>query len=89
MLDKVKLAIRYRNDLFDNEITMYIEACKNELKRVGIDENKINKSDDSIMNVIVCYCKWQLNFQGNGEKWEKIYKDLKTAMVLDSSYNVH
>ena len=89
MLDQIKLALRYKNDLFNSEIEMYIAACKNNLKLAGIDEEKINEGDDSIMNAVICYCKWQLNFQGKGEQWERIYKDLKTALALDSNYNVH
>lgn len=89
MLDQVKLALRYRNKLFDSEIQMYIEACKNNLKLAGIDEEKIVESDDSIVNAVTCYCKWQLNFQNNGAEWEKIYKDLKTSLALDTNYNVY
>lgn len=89
MLEKIKLALRYKNNLFDNEITMYINACRNNLVLAGISKDKIIDTDDTILNVIVCYCKWQLNFQGNGEKWEKVYKDLKTALALDANYCVH
>ena len=89
MLDQIKLALRYRNGLFDSEIHLYIEACKNNLKLAGVDGEKIAESDDSIMNAVICYCKWQLNFQGKGAEWERIYKDLRTALALDSNYNVH
>ena len=64
MLEKVKLALRYKNNLFDEEIKMYIEACKNNLALSGIYKERITVEDDkSIINVVVCYCKWQLNFQ--------------------------
>ena len=89
MLEKVKLALRYKNNLFDEEIKMYIEACKNNLALSGIYKERITVDDDSAVNVVICYCKWQLNFQGQGEKWEKVYKDLKTALALDMNYNVH
>ena len=89
MLEKVKLALRYRNSLFDHEINMYISACKREMKQAGIDENKMADADDSIVNAVVCYCKWQLNFQGKGDKWERIYKGMKTSLALDVNYNVH
>lgn len=89
MLEKIKLALRYRNNLFDEEIKMYIEACKNNLVLSGIDENKFTDTDMSILNAVICYCKWQLNFQNEGEKWEKVYKDLKVSLALDKRYNVH
>lgn len=89
MLEKIKLALRYKNNLFDDELNMYILACKNDMKRAGIDEKKMTDKDESILNTVVSYCKWQLNFQGRGENWEKIYKGLKTSLALDTNYNVH
>lgn len=86
MLEKVKLAIRYRNNLFDEEINMYIEACKNNLILAGINADKIIETDKSILNTVISYVKWQLNFQGRGVEWERIYKDLKLSLCLDSKY---
>ena len=86
MLEKVKLAIRYKNALFDNEILMYISSCKKQLLRAGILENKIIDTDESIVNTVIAYVKWQINFQGRGNEWEKIYKDLRLSLTLDSNY---
>ena len=89
MLEKIKLALRFKNNLFDNEISMYISSCKNDLKLGGVDVTKLTDTDEVIINTVVAYCKWQLNFQNRGQEWEKIYKSLKTALVLDINYNVH
>ena len=86
MLEKVKLAIRYRNNLFDDEINMYIKSCKNNLILAGINADKIIDTDESILNTVISYVKWQLNFQGRGVEWERIYKDLKLSLCLDSNY---
>ncbi len=87
MLDKVKLAIRYKNEIFDDEIKMYIEACKSKLVSAGVNIDKITDNDNGILNTVIAYVKWQLNFQGRGIEWEKIYKDLKLSLVLDSNYH--
>ena len=87
MLDTVKLACRYRTATFDTEIEMYIKSCKNDLILGGVNEKKITDEDESIQTTVIAYCKWQLNFQGQGERWEKIYKNLKTSLVLDSRYH--
>lgn len=89
MLEKVKLALRYRNNLFDEEINVYIDSCFNNLKLADIDEAKLVETDNNIVNVVICYCKWQLNFQDKGQEWERVYKDLKTAIALDKNYSVH
>lgn len=87
MLEQIKLAIRYKNEIFDKEIKLYIEACKKNLVLAGIKSDKIIETDESILNAVIAYVKWQLNFQGRGIEWEKIYKDLKLSLALDSNYH--
>ena len=86
MLEIIKLALRYRTDTFDDEINVYIKSCKNDLILGGVNALKIVDVDESIQATVIAYCKWQLNFQGQSEKWEKIYLNLKTSLVLDSRY---
>ena len=83
MLETVKLALRYRTSVFDSEIQTYINACLNDLKAVDVSTDN---EDETITSTCISYCKWQLNFQDKGETWEKIYKNQKTALVLDSRY---
>lgn len=86
MLERIKLALRYNNSIFDKEIIGYIEACKKNLILAGVNEDKIVETDESIITTIVAYCKWQLNFQSRGVEWEKIYNNLKLSLTLDSRY---
>lgn len=86
MLPKIKLALRYNNTLFDDEIRMYINACTEDLYLAGINKSLITDTDDIIVNTATAYCKWQLNFQGKGAEWEKIYKGLKTSLALNKDY---
>ncbi len=83
MLEIIKLALRYRTTVFDDEIETYIQACLNDLKAIDIE---VDTQDDTITTACISYCKWQLNFQDKGETWEKIYRNQKTALVLDSRY---
>lgn len=87
MLEKIKLACRYRTTTFDDEISLYIKSCKNDLILGGCNEEKLVDYDESIITTTIAYCKWQLNFQEQGERWEKIYKNLKASLVLDSRYH--
>jgi hypothetical protein len=86
MLDIVKLALRYNNSLFDDELLMYIEACKKDLIHCGIDKSKIVDTDQTIQATTIAYCKWMLNYQGRGNDWQKVYVGLKTSLCLDSRY---
>ena len=86
MLEKVKIAIKQKSNLFDDEIMLYIDACKINLTHPGINPDRFVETDSAVMNAVICYVKWQMNFQGKSEQWEKIYKDLRLSLVLDSRY---
>ena len=86
MLPKIKLALRYKNELFDNEILMYVNSCTEDLILAGIDKSLITEEDYAIVHTATAFCKWQLNFQGKGAEWEKIYKGLKTSLALNTKY---
>ena len=87
MLENVKLALRYLNNIFDTEINLYIQSCKNDLILGGASSEKLVDTDESVQATVIAYCKWQLNFQGQGERWGKIYQTLKASIVLDSRYH--
>ena len=86
MLEKVKIAIKQKSNLFDDEIMLDIDACKINLTHPGINPDRFVETDSAVMNAVICYVKWQMNFQGKAEQWEKIYKDLRLSLVLDSRY---
>lgn len=87
MLDTIKLALRYRTDAFDTELNIYINSCKNDLTLGGVNRDKLLDDDESYISVVIAYCKWQTNFQGEGERWGKIYMSLKTSLVLNCNYH--
>lgn len=85
-LEKIKLALRYRNDMFDTEISGLTEACKADLTRLGVKKELLNADDPTIVHIVTCYVKWQLNFQGEGEKWGHLYRELRQDITLDRDY---
>lgn len=87
MLEQIKLALRIKSDVFDTELNLYINSCKNDLILGGANGEKLLVEDDSFIATVIAYCKWQLNFQSEGERWGKIYQTLKTSLVLDSRYH--
>lgn len=86
MLEKIKLALRLKADVFNDEINMYIVACKNELIRAGVNKDKYSEEHETIINTTIAYCKWMMNFQNQGDRWKDIYFSLKTSLALDSSF---
>lgn len=87
MLDKVKLALRISNNAYDGEISDLINACKRELKLVGIASSNFYKSDYMITQAVVLYCKANFGFDNSeAERYQKAYESLKSFLSLCPEY---
>ena len=56
------------------------------MMRVGI--SVINEEDSAIQKVFELYLKWQYDFMGEGERYEKAYKGMRNGLSLCGEYNV-
>ena len=70
----------------DEEIQYNVDACKKDMMRVGI--TVINEEDSAIQKVFELYLKWQYDFMGEGERYEKAYKGMRNGLSLCGEYNV-
>lgn len=87
MLEKVKLSLRIKSDVFNVEILEMIEAAKLDLSISGI--GKINEADPLIQQAIKTYCKANFGLDNkDSEKYQKSYNMLKEHLSLCGDYNV-
>lgn len=87
MLDNVKLAVRIKNTAYDLELNDLIEACKADLKRVGIKDEKINSDDALIKRLIIIYCKTHFGYDNSDfERLTRVYNDLRNSISLSKEY---
>lgn len=87
MLEKVKLALRIKNNKFDDEIIDLIEEAKSDLKLSGVA--KIDDTDSLILRAIKTYCKANFGLANkDSEKYQKSYNSLKEHLSLSGDYNV-
>lgn len=87
MLEKVKLALRIKNNKFDHEITDLIEEAKSDLKISGVV--KIDDTDYLILRAIKTYCKANFGLDNkDSEKYQASYESLKEHLSLCGDYNV-
>ncbi|MFL8888928.1 phage head-tail connector protein [Helcococcus kunzii] len=85
MVGKVKRDLRWSHSKLDDDISDNIEACKLDMKRVGIDPLK---SDLLMEKAIKLYCRWQYNFENQADRYMNAYKQLRNAMSLCSEYRI-
>lgn len=86
ILNDVKLALRIKNNAFDEEINDLIESAKLDLGLSGV--TIILEEDQLIKQAIKLYCKANFGYSEDSEKFAKAYEGLRTAICLGGEYNV-
>ena len=85
MVNAIKKTIRISHDGMNEEIDDNIASCRLELNMAGV-----YCVDNDLLFRKACelYVKWQCDFQGKGERYEKAFRNLKDAMALSGDYSV-
>ncbi len=95
MLDKVKNALRVKTAAFDDEIQDLIDACKADLRLVGVNvpedtpaEGKEDAAGDPLITrAIVLYAKANFGYSEDSEKYRAAYDYLKCSLSLAGDYH--
>lgn len=82
-LEKIKKDLRISHSKLDEDIQDNIEACKLDLKRVGID---VNKYDVLLEKAIKLFLRWQYNFENQADRYRNAYESLRNALSLCEDY---
>lgn len=86
MLEKIKLSMRVTHDKLDYDISANIDACLYDLTRVGVVT--VGKENDPlIVKSAELYCKWQYNYDGSADRYERAYVALRDSLSLCGDYN--
>lgn len=89
MLTIVKKALRIATDAFDDELTLLIEACLEEMRGVNVivdtDKDGVPTSAQ-VRTAVVCYCKWQFGDNDNKEQFEAIYHEKLAQLKTMNDY---
>lgn len=95
MLDKVKNALRVKTAAFDDEIQDLIDACKADLRLVGVnvpedtpaEGKEAAAGDPLITRAIVLYAKTNFGYSEDSEKYRAAYDYLKCSLSLAGDYH--
>lgn len=99
LFEKNKKNLRISHNRLDDAIKDDINAALSDLERVGVlpfkymdgavvedeDGYKVLK-DELIRKAIEFYLKWQYDYMGQADKWEKAYEKLRDALSLSEEY---
>lgn len=74
--------IRIKSDTLKAEVESYIKAAMLDLKRSGANVTDADLVNPLVFNAAEFYCKWMMNFEGDGEKYEAAYNRASAALAL-------
>jgi len=80
MFEKIKLALRLTDNIFDSEIEALIAACKADLRVAGVVHFEDN--DPLFLHAVTLFCKANFGFANVGDKHLQVYESLKTPLRL-------
>lgn len=85
---QIKCSLRIRHNSLDDEIEENIKTCILLLQSVGISSSKArdDPEDKLIRKACELYCKWQFDFDGKGDRFQKAYEGLRDFMSLGGDY---
>lgn len=85
MLEQIKKAMRISHNALDSDIQSNISSALADLARVGVN---VEVDDELISKAVELYCKWQYEYLGKAEQYQKNYELLRDSLSLSGDYHV-
>lgn len=83
-MKEMRNMIRVSGKYLDNELEDLQNAFLMDLSRAGV--NTIPEDSYLVKACLRCYLRWQQNYNGEAERYERSYKELRDALSLASEY---
>lgn len=82
-VQELRLALRISNDRLDTELQDTIDAAVLDLKTAGVESGDM----DALTGMAVkLYARWQFDYLGKGEQYQRSYEALKAVLSLCEEY---
>ena len=86
LFTKVKAAIRIGHNSLDDEIQDVIDAALLSLNAHGIATTG-NEDDALVINAVKLYARYQFDYCGKADQWEKAWNAALVVMALCGDYD--
>lgn len=83
-VEEMRSMIRISHDKLDDELKMLKEAYLTDLSMSGV--NTIPAEDMLSLAILRLYLRWQMNYNGEADRYRQSYEAAKIAMSLASEY---
>ena len=83
LLQTAKSALRLTTDALDDELNSEVSSCLQCLHLAGIEGAE---ADPLIQYAVRAYVRWQHDFCGQGDRWERAFNSVRDNMGLSDEY---
>lgn len=80
-----KLFLRMKGSAADEEVPQTVDACLLDLQGAGV--SRLDTDDPLIRQAAKLYCKANIGFFVDSEKYARAYEHLKASLSLSGEYN--
>lgn len=84
-IEQMRSMVRISHTKLDNELGMLKEAYLTDLSMGGV--NTIPDGDMLSLATLRLYLRWQMNYNGEADRYMQAYQSAKIAMSLASEYS--
>lgn len=82
-LEELKTAVRITSNKLNDEVQDTMDAALLDLATAGV-----KSVDDALIDLAIkLYARWYFDYCSEGERYQKAYTDLKSALALTPEYN--
>lgn len=94
LIDEIKAAVRIRDSVPQTDaekartvdIQGYINACKDDLMRIGMDARMVSDTDPRIVQACKLYVMAMIDYQGKGAEYWDRYQRYAVLASMDEEY---
>ena len=83
--DQMRSMVRISHNKLDDELDILKKACQTDLSMSGV--NTIPADDMLSLATLRLYLRWQMNYNGEADRYMQAYQSAKIAMSLASEYS--
>lgn len=87
MLEYIKNALHLTDNDMDDQLTADISSALEDMRRVGVTSAVDNAESSLVRKCVELYVKWQQDYLGDAERFEKNYERLRDSLSQGSDYN--
>ena len=87
MLEQIKNAVHITDNDMEQELLSDIFPALEDMRRVGVTAANNDTTSPLMIKCVELYVKWQIDYLGQAERFQKHYERLRDSLSQGSDYN--